>query len=107
MKSRTWIQRTAIGTLLVLAVVTLSICCTSGPIVAQQHGCCTKGRCASASSAVPLVALTQAKSRLPMLSPVTGPVPVAMDEAAPAGVSSADGLEAGLFAPIATIQLRI
>ncbi|HEU4886646.1 MAG TPA: hypothetical protein VFV49_02085 [Thermoanaerobaculia bacterium] len=106
MKSRTWIRLTAIGAVVALTVLTLSICCTSASIVAQQHKCC-KGRCASASSAVPLVALTQAKSRLPMLSTATGPFPVAVSEAAAAGVSSADSLEPRLFAPIATIQLRI
>ena len=106
-KSRTWIRLTAIGAVLALAVLTLSICCTSAPIVAQQHGCCNKGRCASASSAVPLVALTQAKSRLPMLSAATRSVPVAMGEATAAGISSAGGLGPWLFAPIDTIQLRI
>lgn len=105
-KSARWIRLTAIGTVVALAVLTLSACCTFTTGGAQQHGCCTKGRCASMSAAAPIVALGQAKHRLPPVGFATGHRAVAANEASPSGILGEASVGPRRF-PIVTIQLRI
>lgn len=106
MKSRRWIRLTAIGAVVALAVLSLSICCSSAPIAAQQHGCC-KGRCASVSATIPLVAVAQVRHRLPVLSLTAMPCTEASFGTAPSRAFAPKTARSGLFAPLTTIQLRI
>ena len=89
---------TAIMASLALVILTLSVCCTSAPLAMEQHGCC-KGRCVSMSAAVPLAIVMPTITA----SPVLGLRPVAVTVALP----SLPAANAGLFASILTIQLRI
>ncbi|HEX6641714.1 MAG TPA: hypothetical protein VF215_11410 [Thermoanaerobaculia bacterium] len=97
---------TAMGAVMVLVLVTLSVCCMAAPLFAQQHGCC-KGRCASMSAAVPFVALAEARQRVSIVSLAAVIHPGTSDGTSPLRILEAATGRSRLFAPIDTIQLRI
>jgi hypothetical protein len=105
-KSRTWIRLAAIGAVLALTAWTMSICCTPTAIDARQHGCCDKGRCASMSAAVPIVALIQAKHRLPMASLAARTCIVVVKGTVPSAIVGGADFGPRLFT-IPILQLRI
>lgn len=95
----------AVAAIVALAALPLLVCCTT--MFAMQPGGCCKGHCASVSAATSFVAVAQAKVRVPGLAlAATLGRDATMDRSA-AEVSSVEPASSALFAPIATIQLRI
>ena len=93
---------TAIGTVLLMVLLPLALCCMATP----QHACC-KDRCAMAPDAVPLLAVAPARPRIDVLIVLATPLPrtnvpnsVVLMESSTAALQSRSG-------PAATIQLRI
>lgn len=91
---------TAIVTVVMVAVLSFSICCD---MPMQSRGCCSKGHCVSAAAPGALVAVPRAKFCLPTLTLAA----VLRPNLSPQDGSNAFLPGQTLFEPIATIQLRI